>query len=73
MLRPNPVPVASTVKRPDPPQLQQLKAQLRAAQASMATTKQEQARIEQQVRTYESRIESSPQVEEQYKQAYPRS
>ncbi len=34
----------------------------------MATTKQEQARIEQQVRTYESRIQSSPQVEEQYKQ-----
>ena len=34
----------------------------------MATTKQEQARIEQQVRTYEARIESSPQVEEEYKQ-----
>ena len=30
--------------------------------------KQEQARIEEQVRTYESRIESSPQVEEEYKQ-----
>ena len=30
--------------------------------------KQDQARIEEQVRSYESRIESSPQVEEQYKQ-----
>ena len=63
-----PVPVATTVRRPDPPQLQQLKAQLHAAQASMATTKQEQARIEQQVRTYESRLQSSPQVEAQYKE-----
>jgi polysaccharide chain length determinant protein (PEP-CTERM system associated) len=61
-------PAASTVSRPDPPQLQQLKAQLRAAQASMANTKQEQARIEQQVRTYESRLQSSPQVEAAYKQ-----
>jgi polysaccharide chain length determinant protein (PEP-CTERM system associated) len=63
-----PAPAASTVSRPDPPQLQQLKAQLHAAQASMATTKQEQARIEQQVRTYESRLQSSPQVEAQYKE-----
>ncbi|MFZ0339340.1 MAG: Wzz/FepE/Etk N-terminal domain-containing protein [Terracidiphilus sp.] len=61
-------PVASTVSRPDPPQLQQLKAQLHAAQESMATTKQEQARIEQQVRTYESRLQSSPQVEAAYKE-----
>lgn len=59
---------ASTVSRPDPPQLQQLKAQLHAAQVSMTTTKQEQARIEQQVRTYESRLQSSPQVEAAYKQ-----
>jgi uncharacterized protein involved in exopolysaccharide biosynthesis len=34
----------------------------------MANTKQEQARIEQQIRTYQARIESRPQVEEQYKQ-----
>jgi polysaccharide chain length determinant protein (PEP-CTERM system associated) len=53
---------------PDTPQLQQLKAQNRAAQQSMGVAKQEQARIEQQIRTYESRIESSPMVEEEYKQ-----
>ena len=52
----------------DSPQLQQLKAQLRAEKQSLALAKQEQTRIEQQVRTYESRIESSPMVEEQYKQ-----
>jgi polysaccharide chain length determinant protein (PEP-CTERM system associated) len=66
--QPTPAPAASTVSRPDPPQLQQLKAQLHAAQASMTAAKQEQARIEQQVRTYESRLQSSPQVEAAYKQ-----
>jgi polysaccharide chain length determinant protein (PEP-CTERM system associated) len=49
-------------------QLQQLKAQLRAAQQSMSVAKQEQAQIEQQIRAYESRLESSPMVEEEYKQ-----
>jgi polysaccharide chain length determinant protein (PEP-CTERM system associated) len=54
--------------RPDSPQLQQLKAQLRGERQSLSLAKQEQNRIEQQVRTYEARIESSPMVEEQYKQ-----
>jgi polysaccharide chain length determinant protein (PEP-CTERM system associated) len=61
-------PGAAAVATPDTPQLQQLKAQLRAAQQSMSVSRQEQARIEQQIRTYESRIESSPMVEEEYKQ-----
>ena len=65
---PAPAPAASTSNRSDPPRLLQLKAQLRAAQASMANSKEEQARIEQQIRTYQARIESRPQVEEQYKQ-----
>jgi len=65
---PAPAPATSTANRSDSPRLLQLKAQLRAAQASMASTKQEQARIEQQIRTYQARIESRPQVEEQYKQ-----
>ena len=34
----------------------------------MAAAKQEQARIEQQVRAYESKLQSSPQVDEEYKQ-----
>jgi len=65
---PAPAPAAPPVSRGDPPQLQQLKAQLRAAQTSFAAAKQEQARIEQQVRTYESRVQSSPQVEAEYDQ-----
>ncbi len=54
--------------RPDTPQLQQLKAQYRAAQQAMDDSRREQQRITQQVRNYEARIESSPQVEAEYKQ-----
>jgi polysaccharide chain length determinant protein (PEP-CTERM system associated) len=52
----------------DSPQLRQLKLQLRGEQQSLASAKQEQARIGQQVRAYEAKIESSPMVEEEYKQ-----
>ena len=65
---PNPAPAASTLKQPDPPQLLQLKAQLNGAQMALASARQEQARIEQQVRAYESKLQSSPQVDEEYKQ-----
>jgi polysaccharide chain length determinant protein (PEP-CTERM system associated) len=58
---------SAVTNRPDPPQLQQLKAQLRAAQQSVAGAKQQQAEIQKQIHTYESRIESSPKVEEEYK------
>jgi polysaccharide chain length determinant protein (PEP-CTERM system associated) len=58
----------AAVKPADTPQLQQLKAQLRAQQQSLDSAKQEQARIEEQVRAYEAKIESSPMLEEQYKQ-----
>jgi uncharacterized protein involved in exopolysaccharide biosynthesis len=44
-----------------------MKLQLRANQQAMANAKQEQARIEQQVRTYEARIEASPAVAQEYK------
>lgn len=52
----------------DPPQLQQAKAQLRAVQLAIASTKEEQSKIKAQIDQYEQRIESSPIVEEQYKQ-----
>jgi uncharacterized protein involved in exopolysaccharide biosynthesis len=63
-----PAPKASTTNRPDPPQLLQLRVQLRATQQGIAGTKQEQSRIQQQIRTYEARIEASPLIEEEYKQ-----
>jgi polysaccharide chain length determinant protein (PEP-CTERM system associated) len=61
-------PSPTTAGRADPPQLVQLKAQLSAIQQAMAAAKQAQAGIEQKIRTYESRIESSPKVEEEYKE-----
>ncbi len=62
-----PAPKPAAVDQPDSPQLVQLKAQLRAVQQSMIPARKEQARIQQQIRTYEARIESSPMVEEEYK------
>jgi polysaccharide chain length determinant protein (PEP-CTERM system associated) len=66
----NPPAVSSTpaTKAPDSPQVQQLKAQLRAIQQSIVSAKQDQTRISQEIQTYESRVEASPMVEEQYKQ-----
>ena len=58
----------AAAKTTDSPQLQQLKAQLRAERQSLVATKQEQTRLEQQVRSYEAKLESSPLVEEEYKQ-----
>jgi polysaccharide chain length determinant protein (PEP-CTERM system associated) len=58
----------TAVSSSDSPQLRQLKLQLRGEQQSLAAAKQEQARIEQQVRSYEAKIESSPLIEEEYKQ-----
>jgi polysaccharide chain length determinant protein (PEP-CTERM system associated) len=65
---PGPAAAASESTRPDPPQLQQSKAQLRAIRQSIAEKKQEQARLEQQARTYQGRVESSPAIEAEYKQ-----
>jgi polysaccharide chain length determinant protein (PEP-CTERM system associated) len=58
----------TAVNSSDPPQLQQLKTQLRAIKLAMASAKQDQAKVEEKVRSYEAKIESSPMVEEEYKQ-----
>jgi polysaccharide chain length determinant protein (PEP-CTERM system associated) len=63
-----PAPATASVTSPDSPQLAQLKAQLHAAQQAMAAVKAEQTGIEKQVRDYEAKINSSPMVEEEYKQ-----
>jgi protein tyrosine kinase modulator len=63
-----PAQTTATSNHPDPPQLLQLKLQLRGVQQSITAAKQEQARIQQQIRTYEARIEASPMVEEEYKE-----
>jgi polysaccharide chain length determinant protein (PEP-CTERM system associated) len=61
-------PVAADPNHPDPPHLMELKFQLKSVQQSIVNGKQEQARIQQQLRTYEARIEASPLIEEEYKQ-----
>jgi uncharacterized protein involved in exopolysaccharide biosynthesis len=52
----------------DSPQLKQLKLQLRSIKMSMAEAKRVQASIEDQVKAYEAKIESSPMIEEEYKE-----
>jgi uncharacterized protein involved in exopolysaccharide biosynthesis len=59
---------AAVVKSTDSPQLRQLKNQLRAQRATLATAKQQQEQLQQKIRNYEARIESSPAIEEEYKQ-----
>lgn len=65
-------PVTSASGAPLPvresPAVQQLRAQLRAADMNIADKRQQQAQIENNIRNYQGRIESSPMVEEQYKQ-----
>jgi DNA-binding NtrC family response regulator len=51
---------ATVANSTDTPQLRQLKNQIRAQRAGIAAARQEQARLQQKIRTYESRIESSP-------------
>jgi polysaccharide chain length determinant protein (PEP-CTERM system associated) len=66
--QPAPSSASTAPARPDPPDLQKLKIQLRGVQLAIAAAKQEQTELGQKVRTYEARIESSPMVEEEYKQ-----
>jgi uncharacterized protein involved in exopolysaccharide biosynthesis len=64
--------VASVAGHPtskkDSPELFQLKNQLRSEQQNLSAAKQQQAEIQNQIRTVQSRIEASPAIEEEYKQ-----
>jgi polysaccharide chain length determinant protein (PEP-CTERM system associated) len=51
----------------EPPQIQQLRALVKAKDMEIASRTREQDRIQGQIRMYEGRIQSSPGVEEQYK------
>ena len=59
---------ASTSRHPESPAIQQLRAQLRALDQSIQAKRAEQGQIQSDVRTYQDRIQSSPLVEEQYKE-----
>lgn len=47
--------------------IQQLRAQLRAVDQGIAQKKHDQAQIQNQIRSYQGRIESTPAVQEQFK------
>ncbi len=59
---------APAPSRFDSPAVIQLKAQLRAADVGIAEKRKEQAMLQGNLRSYEERIQSSPAIEEQYKQ-----
>jgi polysaccharide chain length determinant protein (PEP-CTERM system associated) len=52
----------------DTPAVQQLRAQIHAADIGINSKRQEQAQIQTRVRMYQDRIQSSPLVEQQYKE-----
>jgi len=67
-----PAPAAATVngstKVVDTPVIQDLRARIHAADVAIQAKRSEQAQINQQIRSYQGRIQSTPQVEEQFKQ-----
>ncbi len=50
------------------PQVQQMRAQLRSLEQGITQKKADQDRIEQQIKLYQERVQSSPMVQEQYKE-----
>jgi uncharacterized protein involved in exopolysaccharide biosynthesis len=58
---------STTPNRNDPPAVQQLRAQLRSLDQGIQAKRHEQSVVSSQVRMYQDRISSSPQVLEEYK------
>jgi len=58
----------STKSMVEPQQITQLRAQVHAADQTVAEKTKEQQQIKQQIAMYQSRVQSSPVVEEQYKE-----
>ena len=52
----------------EPAQIQQLRATIHALDISISQKTKEQERIQQQIRLYDARIQSSPEVEQEYKE-----
>lgn len=61
-------PAGAVAYRNDDPAVAQLRAQLRAADVGIKEKQREQAQIQHAISEYQSRIESSPLVEEKYKE-----
>lgn len=65
---PPPTPSAPAANRPEPVSVQTLRAQLSGIRLAIQDKRKIQDQIAQQIRSYQGRIESSPQVEAQYKE-----
>jgi uncharacterized protein involved in exopolysaccharide biosynthesis len=65
---PPPAPTASAPNRPDSAIVQNLRANLAALRTAIQNKKRQQEGIEQQIRVYQGRVQSTPQVAEQYKE-----
>jgi len=52
----------------EPPQIQQLRAQIHTYEQAIAAKQAEQDEIKRQIAVYESRVQSSPAIEQQYKE-----
>lgn len=59
---------ASGTSHPDSPQLEQQRAQLHAVQQAITAAKKNQASIQQQIHSYQERIDTSPLVNQEYQQ-----
>ena len=62
-----PAPSVTTARPTDSLSLLQLKAQIRAMDLAILQKKKDQGMIQNQLRVYQDRISSSPQIEEEYK------
>ena len=65
---PPPAPTAPTANRPDSASVQTLRAQLSGIRLAIQEKKKLQDQLQETIRSYQGRIQSSPQVEQQEKQ-----
>jgi polysaccharide chain length determinant protein (PEP-CTERM system associated) len=58
----------ATTKRPEPQVILTMRAQLKALEVGIQSKRAEQSQLQSNIRMYQDRIQSSPLVEEQYKE-----
>ena len=61
-------PTATAPNRPDSATVQNLRASLAALRTAIQSKRKQQESIEQQIRVYQGRVQSTPQVAEEYKE-----
>ena len=66
--RANPDTAKDTTSAVEPPQIQQLRAQIHTYEQAIAAKQAEQDQIKQQINVYQARVQSSPAIEQQYKE-----